>query len=282
MKYFNNLNHSKTYIQQKYGENEASALRLHAQLDAVSTSAQGGQARRVRSVVDRCFVISLVLVVLFSLVFVCVAALVVQGVTTAFDAHISQELPRNDGLTSFIKIFTNIGSVWGLIAISLICLLLCRERGVGLGCLFSVAASGVFAVVAKYIVRRARPEIMMVSETGYSFPSAHALMTAAVFFFLIFSVCKLLKCKRVKIPLVFVLALSILFIPYTRIYLSVHHFTDVLAGISFGAVVAVFSAMLFDHETNYCQLLVQIRCRIRYNIKPKSIKKDAINRQKSF
>ena len=88
--------------------------------------------------------------------------------------------------TGFFKVFTHLGSFYSLAVLALIGVLLLwfvmkNKR-------MSVFSAGTFALVCianfviKQIVRRARPEnLMIIAETGFSFPSGHAMMTMCFF-----------------------------------------------------------------------------------------------------
>jgi len=69
---------------------------------------------------------------------------------------------------------------------------------------------------------------------GYSFPSGHAMMSVALYGFLILLLCA----KRHKHRKLWVTALLLLIflIGISRVYLNVHYATDVLGGWFFGLV----------------------------------------------
>ena len=151
---------------------------------------------------------------------------------------------RNGFWTGFLKIFTHLGSFYTLsvltvVGVVLIWFVMKNKR-------MSVFYAGTFAVVCvanfviKQIVRRIRPEhLMIIEETGFSFPSGHAMMTFVFFALLIHFVWKTIKNKPLKIALISLFSVITLAIGFSRIYLGVHYLTDILAGflISFAIVV---------------------------------------------
>jgi membrane-associated phospholipid phosphatase len=87
----------------------------------------------------------------------------------------------------------------------------------------------------KPLVARARPELWprVVSETGYSFPSGHALASATLYPLLARSLARARPDRAVvAYGLAFVLAV---FVSFGRLYLGVHWPTDVLGGWAIGA-----------------------------------------------
>ena len=94
--------------------------------------------------------------------------------------------------------------------------------------------------ILKWIIRRPRPErLKLVLEEGYSFPSGHSMVAFAFYGFLIYLIYKNIKNKKIKYPLMVFLALLILFIGISRIYLGVHYVTDVIGGFIFAFLYLV-------------------------------------------
>lgn len=94
----------------------------------------------------------------------------------------------------------------------------------------------------KDLIDRARPEARHLVEAGsLSFPSGHAMSSIAFFGFLIYLVWRLVSTSWVRWLLSTLLALLILLIGFSRVYLGVHYPSDVLAGYAAGgACLAIF------------------------------------------
>lgn len=158
---------------------------------------------------------------------------------------------RVPGLTSFLKVFTHLGSfytlaVLALIGVVLIWFVMKNKR-------MSAFYAGSFAVVCianfviKQIARRIRPEhLMIIEETGFSFPSGHAMMTFAFFALAIHFVWKTIKNKPLKITLISVFSALILGIGFSRIYLGVHYLTDIIAGFLISYVIVAVCLMVYN------------------------------------
>jgi undecaprenyl-diphosphatase len=96
----------------------------------------------------------------------------------------------------------------------------------------------------KILIGRIRPEGAELIETTPSFPSGHSTMSVIFFALLIFYVLPDLKNKALRKGLQFLSIILMILIPFSRIYLGLHWFSDVLAGIILGAVVFVLSMIL--------------------------------------
>ena len=105
----------------------------------------------------------------------------------------------------------------------------------------SFALVSVVNFLIKNVIKRERPELQLLKEFSYSFPSWHAMLTCFVFGVLIFLTLKHIKNKPLKIVLVITCCFVIITMAFARVYLGVHYVSDVLAGLMLGtAFVLVF------------------------------------------
>lgn len=115
----------------------------------------------------------------------------------------------------------------------------------------AVAVSGLGVDILKHLFGRARPKLLFSDDEfgfGYfrgnhatiSFPSGHATTIAAV------AVTIAIIAPRWRIP---VLAVA-LWIAATRVLINAHYLSDVIAGVYFGAVVAVWLAHVFQRRAS--------------------------------
>jgi undecaprenyl-diphosphatase len=154
-----------------------------------------------------------------------------------------QSVVTDSWLTQVMKVFTTLGDaglVWILLAIAFLIFPKTRQMGVAVALALIVM---VFAnnVVLKSLFARERPFntysdilVLITKPTSLSFPSGH---TSASFAF----VAAVFPYRRgwavAFLPLAAVIAFS-------RIYLSVHYFTDVLGGLAFGILFGVIGVVL--------------------------------------
>lgn len=160
---------------------------------------------------------------------------------------------RTSFLTGFMKIFTHLGSFYTLAVLAIISVVLIwfvkkdkRMSAFYAGCFALVCISN---FIIKQIVRRIRPEhLMIIEESGFSFPSGHAMMTFAFFALLIHFVCKTIKNKPLKITLISVFSILIAGVGFSRIYLGVHYLSDVIAGFLISYVLVAVSMILYNSK----------------------------------
>ena len=137
-----------------------------------------------------------------------------------------------DDLTNLIKFITFLGSATVVILITIIALIILKNKKIGLFMALDLITITIFQYLLKAIFGRSRPiGINLIEESSYSFPSGHSLTAMAFYGFIIYLIYKSkLKYKKVYMML---LSLLILLIGLSRVYLGVHYITDVLGGFTF-------------------------------------------------
>ncbi len=135
--------------------------------------------------------------------------------------------------------FGGVGFVLG-IAMAVVGVLIWREKWqsatqVAAG----VLGAGALNLLLKLTFERDRPNLWehIVTETTYSFPSGHAMLSSA----LAFSLVAILWHTKWRWTAISIGSIYILVIGFTRLYLGVHYPTDVFAGwlVSFAWVILV-------------------------------------------
>ncbi len=137
----------------------------------------------------------------------------------------------SNNITPVAIVITNLGGAITLIGLTIIFLLIIKNKKISLSILLNLGISAFLNILLKNIIQRPRPdEFRLISETGYSFPSGHSMVSMAYYGYLIYLIFKFVKNKKLKTFLITILCILILSIGISRIYLGVHYTSDVIAG----------------------------------------------------
>ena len=146
--------------------------------------------------------------------------------------------PELDKLAIFLTVVGNTGPMVGLGLLVALALLARRRRAAWVWCA-SVGGSMLLTQLIKRVVARPRPELWtsIRPEHTFSFPSGHAMDTAAIATALVF----LVWSWRTRGWVRWLAPLFALAVGWARVYLGVHNPSDVLAG--WAAAVAWVAAV---------------------------------------
>ena len=111
---------------------------------------------------------------------------------------------------------------------------------------FSMVGGLLFEVLTKFLIHRARPENALIGVSGYSFPSGHATMAIIFFSLLLYSFKDDIKNKALKNIFIVSNIALFLIIGFSRVYLNVHWFSDVLAGFGLGLFLLTLLILVFQ------------------------------------
>ncbi len=137
----------------------------------------------------------------------------------------------SDNVTSFMKFITYFGSAYVLIPLTALLFILTKNKKLHILIVSNLILVTFLNQFLKFFFQRPRPEeYRLISESGYSFPSGHAMVSMAFYGLLIYIVYKYVKNVYLKYGLMVILFMLILFIGISRIYLGVHYTSDVLGG----------------------------------------------------
>ena len=170
-----------------------------------------------------------------------------------------QENMRTDYLTPLMKtssLFVNIGIIWILLSIVLICIK--RTRMIGIMTLTSLAfCICINNIFVKHIVARARPFDtysdlfpLIKKPTDYSFASGHTTASFAAAGILV---------RFLQRPLAVLIVFFSVLVAFSRLYLGVHYPTDVLCGMAIGILGSTFVYMMFKKKYNLDEIRLSKR-----------------------
>ena len=188
------------------------------------------------------------LFIIFVTGFVQIADEVLEGEHLWLDEKILQTINgfSTPFFDSFFVIVTQLGGVLGIITISvgLLSILVLRHKykqALIIGS--TVAGAALLNLVLKLLFERARPDLweQLVVETSFSFPSGHAMISAAIALSVIYVCWK----TRYRYPALIIGSLFIIIIGLSRLYLGVHYPTDILAGWCVSGAWLVVVALVF-------------------------------------
>jgi undecaprenyl-diphosphatase len=151
-------------------------------------------------------------------------------------------------LTKIMLVITSIGSIAGLVILSVItfALLAYKKRWLNALLLAISMLSGLgVELLIKLIVHRLRPDNALVQASGYSFLSGHATMTILFFLLLIYFFRDDIKNKLWKNAFITTSIVLALLIGFSRIYLNVHWLSDVIGGFILGLLWFMLSIVVF-------------------------------------
>ena len=183
-------------------------------------------------------------------VFAFITREVLQKELTGFDTAVYNFISKfeNSLLTEIFKFLSFLSSGTFIVLLSIALFFIFKSKKYGLLSLCNLVFIVILNQTLKLFFSRPRPfEWMLIEETGYSFPSGHAMVSAAFYGMLIYLIWQTkMKTKYKKIWTI-VLALLIFFIGLSRIYLGVHYTSDILAGFTLSLSCLIVTTSLVSY-----------------------------------
>lgn len=188
------------------------------------------------------------------LIFIIMAANVFLDNTERLDSYVYSIVAAaiTDRITEFMKLITFFGSGTFLSVFTFIIILVFFRKGKYSFFVSTITINLVLIALLnsgiKYIFKKSRPDILrLVEVSGYSFPSGHSMVSMGFYGFLIYLCVSNMK-TRWKYLDAAALAILILLIGLSRIYLGVHYFSDVIGGFSFGLFWVGICSILINKQ----------------------------------
>lgn len=183
--------------------------------------------------------------------FIVVMILVLTNKTVNFDDKIYDFLRnmQSSRLDFYFKNITRLGNVFTIIIVIIaLFFALKKVNKMRIKMIIIIGSTVLLNLILKFIIRRPRPDhIKLIKQGGYSFPSGHAMISIALYGFLIYAVNKMIKNKILKICLTVILTIIIISIGLSRIYVGVHYPSDILAGYLLSMTILLLTITLCNH-----------------------------------
>lgn len=172
---------------------------------------------------------------------------------TNFDMTITNTVynsfPATNQLIAIITAFGNTSTVVIMVALVTIYLLIKKNYYSAIFLVFDSCLIASINKLIKTFVARPRPSVNhLVVANGYSFPSGHSASTMAFFLSLVFIICVLSTKKKTWLKLILLVIPFI--IAFTRVYLGVHYFSDVIAGLSYSMAITILVGSFYQSYVN--------------------------------
>lgn len=189
----------------------------------------------------------------FFVIFLAIAEDVFEQEIFEFDSVVYNFLVnnRNEVLNNFFKIITQFGSAIVLIIITILCVIFIRDKKYKILVPANLVTIAIINIVLKNFFLRPRPnELRLIEETGYSFPSGHAMASTAFYGLIIYIVHEKVENKILRNTICIMLGLLILLISISRIYVGVHYTSDVIAGTCFSIAYLILITRLIKSQND--------------------------------
>ena len=149
--------------------------------------------------------------------------------------------------TTFMKAITFFGSAIPFIVIVLLTFLFIKNKSYSFYMFVNLLWVYVVSVVFKNVIMRERPVISLIEKpSDFSFPSGHTMCSIAFYGFIVYLLLKNVKNYLLKWLIIFIFAMLVIFIGISRIYLNVHYFTDVIAGLILGSICLLMIINIYN------------------------------------
>ena len=182
-------------------------------------------------------------------VIILLAIAVTSGVSDGFDAAVIGVVrsPALNGLLRPLRWVTELGSTGAVTLVAVLAIVLGILFGHWLHGLLGALAIGLASLGNewfKVFMARNRPDLLepVLIERGFSFPSGHSLLSMVAYGVIGVLVIRSPLPLGVRRGVVAVLAVVVLLVGLSRVWLGVHYPTDVLAGWTAGAVIVLVYA----------------------------------------
>jgi membrane-associated phospholipid phosphatase len=154
-----------------------------------------------------------------------------------FDHSLSASLHEHSTVNavSILQLVSVFGDASTLASISLlfvIALVITRYWRLFFLWTITLPGAGILNQFLKSTLQRQRPQLPKpwLAESGWSFPSGHAMCSLVIYGLLAYSICWLPTSRTLRLSFGLLMILLVVAIGFSRLYLGAHYFSDVMAG----------------------------------------------------
>lgn len=206
---------------------------------------------------DRTDRATLMLLISGVVIVVALAGAIASGASDSFDAALIDAV-RGDAMAGVLwplRYATELGATWAVTAVAVFTLvagLAVNRPRLGLAAALVIALASLGNSLLKIGFARARPELIdpIVVERGFSFPSGHAALSMVAYGVVAVLIWRSPVAPWARRTAVALLALVILAVGFSRVWLGVHYPTDVVAGWTLGGLVVLLFARFSRSATS--------------------------------
>lgn len=188
------------------------------------------------------------LLAILILAFTVLSVFVTSGAAQNFNDRVYSEISLviSPSVTVFMKVISNIGEWFVYIPFVLLLLMIPKSRiKVGLPAAYVLGIAAALNYLLKRLFHIDRPEAhRLIEETGYGFPSGHAMIGTAFVGICLYLFCRYSYHKYLKVIVTIITVIFLMLEGFSRIYLGVHTPTDVIAGYLCGLIIVLITVLV--------------------------------------
>jgi membrane-associated phospholipid phosphatase len=159
---------------------------------------------------------------------------------------------RDPGLTRVVMWITMMGNGLTLTILTIAsgaALVMMRRYGLALGLAFAMLGTAALNLTLKIVFHRPRPTFLdpVVGADGWSFPSGHSMGTIVAVGMLAYLLFEVIHRQAARRAILLIAGSWAVLMAFSRVYLGVHYFSDVLGGLAAGGAWLAISIKVIHH-----------------------------------